>query len=262
MEVVLQWMTANPWAGYIFVILVVFLVLVITLLFASAIREGREIQIWPPKIGARKSQEANSGDTGSKSEGDPQRISGSPANPPNFGFVDYKQLSHSLDNKAARIQEAKRQVWMIGATMHYTLNNCQQVILEKVRSGLEVYLLIADPKGSDYESTARCFGQDSDKLLKETEMTLEACKDILRQLKDGAKGSFRVKLMNRVFTSGVYFFDPDLEDGTMLFVPHVPGHDAPLVPGFLFRRVENGMLTHYFPLYRAVWNNFGKELSS
>ena len=149
---------------------------------------------------------------------------------------------------------------MIGLTMHITLNSCRQLILDRVSAGLVVHILVADPDGLDYESTARSFGQDRAKLLSETEMTLEACRDITRRLHE-AKGSFQVKLMDRVFTSGIYFFDPQAEDGTMLLVPHIPGHDAPVVPGFLFRRVPSGILEDYFQIYKSVWNAGGKALS-
>ena len=115
------------------------------------------------------------------------------------------------------------------------------------------YLLVADPAGVDYEATARCFGQDRTELLKETEMTLIACNEISKRLLD-SRGSFQVRLMDRVFTSGVYFFDPQDKDGSMFLVPHVPGTDAPITPGFEFRRVNGGLLDDYYGIYKGVWN--------
>ncbi|MEQ1484793.1 hypothetical protein [Methyloglobulus sp.] len=243
MEVLLKWVTVNPWAGYLAAALLAVLVLTVVVTIIIALSQGRELQVWPPKLGPIVSNHPSQ--QGSQSL--------------DIGLIAYSRDSHSLDNKAARIRAAKREVWMIGATMHYTLNNCRQLIVDRVASGLDVCLLIADPEGRDYESTARSFGQDRATLLSETTMTLDACRDIKGRLRN-ANGSFQVKLMDRVFTSGVYFFDPQLEDGTMLLVPHIPGHDAPVVPGFFFRHVQHGLLDDYFQIYKSVWNNAEKVL--
>lgn len=243
MDVLFKWISSNPWAGYLSALLVVLLVITVIATCIVAMRQGREVQLWPPKLGpgiAASSQLAKS----------PY---------PDIGLVAYNRDSQALDNKAERIRSAKREVWMIGATMHYTVNNCRQLILDRVLAGLDVYLLVADPDGRDYESTARSFGQDRVTLMKETEMTLAACRDINRRLGE-AKGSFQVKLMDRVFTSGVYFFDPQADDGAMFLVPHIPGHDAPIVPGLVFRKVRNGLLEDYFNIYKSVWNSGGKRL--
>jgi hypothetical protein len=240
MESLFKWFTENPWAAYLAATLIVLLVVVVIV----AVHQGREVQFWPPKLGPRTSNEARRSDSESQ----------------NIGLVAYNRDSHALDNKAARIRSAKNEVWMIGATMHYTLNNCRQLIIDRVGLGLDFYLLIADPDGLDYEATSRSFGQNRTTLLSETAMTLEACRDIKTRLQL-AKGSFQVKLIDRVFTSGVYFFDPQAEDGTLFLVPHIPGHDAPVVPGFLFRRVQGGLLDDYFQIYKGVWNSGGKLLS-
>lgn len=240
MEFFLKWITDNPWAGYVVVGLIVALVLTVIITLVVALRQGRELQLWPPKLGSVSQ--------GGTAPADSERF--------DIGLVAYNRDFHALDNKASRIREAKHEVWMIGATMHYTLNNQKQLIIERVMSGLNFYLLVADPNGVDYEATARCFGQDRTELLKETEMTLIACSEISKRLRD-AKGSFEVRLMDRVFTSGVYFFDPQYEGGSMFLVPHVPGTDAPISPGFEFRKVSGGLLDDYFGIYKGVWNGKG-----
>ena len=241
MDSLFKFLSANPWASYLAAVLLVVLVATVVITCIVALRQGRELQAWPPKLGPLLAVST----------------SYAKVQAPDIGLVDYNRDSSALDHKAAWIRAAKREVWMIGATMHYTLSNCGQLILERVAAGLDVYLLIADPDGLDYESTARSFGQNRARLLSETTMTLDGCRDIARRLRE-AKGSLQVRVMDRVFTSGVYFFDPQAEDGTMLLVPHIPGHDAPVVPGFLFRRVKGGLLEHYFEIYRSVWNGSGK----
>jgi hypothetical protein len=245
MESFFKWITENPWAGYIFIGLLVAVVMTIVIACVVALKQGREFQLWPPKLGdmalvGLKNANTNTGEI-------------------NIGLAAYNRDSHALDNKASRIRKAKHEVWMIGATMHYTLNNQKQLIIERVASGLAFYLLVADPDGVDYASTARCFGQDVEGLRKETEMTLNACKEISDQLQN-SKGSFQVRLMDRVFTAGVYFFDPQDKEGSMFLVPHIPGTDAPITPGFEFRKVDGGLLDDYFGIYKGIWNGKGNPL--
>ena len=244
MESFFTWLTANPWAANIAVVLLVTLALAVIATCVVALRQGRELQLWPPKLGALP----------------PSPSPGSSVQKPNGDLVAYDRFSNALDNKAPLISAAKREVWMIGATMHYTMNNQDKLIIEQVRSGLDFYLLVADPDGVDYEANARCFGQSGVRLRKETEMTLDACVEISKRLKDAGdtKGSFHVKLLDLVFTAGVYFFDPQEEDALMFLVPHVPGHDAPVSPGFKFRRIDGGLLDDYFKLYKGIWNSTAK----
>jgi hypothetical protein len=245
MDSFFKWLTGNPWAGYLVALMLIALLVTIVIICLMALRQGRELQFWPPKLGPLPYATPPP--------------DGFATQKPDIGLVAYNRDSHALDNKASRIRSAKQEVWMIGATMHYTLNNQKQLIIDRVRSGLDFYLMVADPDGNDYEATARCFDQTGVELLTETDMTLKACREISKQLQGAkAKGSFYVRLMDRVVTSGVYFFDPQREEGTMFLVPHIPGSDAPITPGFEFRKVNGGILEDYFALYKSVWNSIAK----
>lgn len=125
MEYLVKWIADNPWAGYIVVGLLVALVLTAMITCVVALRQGREINLWPPKLGGLTQVCAASAST--------DKIE--------VGLIAYNRDFNALDNKASRIREAKREVWMIGATMHYTLNNQKQLIIERVISGLDFYLL-------------------------------------------------------------------------------------------------------------------------
>jgi hypothetical protein len=160
------------------------------------------------------------------------------------------------DVKAQSLRHAKEEAWFIGATMHYTFQNSKELFVEKVQQGLRVNVLIADPTGEEFESTARSFGQRKKDLDAESRMTLTACVDVLDRLErtPNVKGCLSVKLLDRVFMAGLYIFDPRSETATMLLVPHITGHDAPLVPGFVVKRTNSGVFNDYFDLYSAVWN--------
>lgn len=48
-----QWITQTPVAGLILIVLVVIIVLAIVIIYLLAFMQGREISLWPPKIGPK-----------------------------------------------------------------------------------------------------------------------------------------------------------------------------------------------------------------
>ncbi len=175
-----------------------------------------------------------------------------------FGLDSYNRDSHGLANKAALIREAKKEIFWIGASFHYTLPNCRQLVVDRVTAGLTFRVLIADPAGLDYKSTARSFGQTQEELGLETDRTVSACQVISASLTH-AIGSFSLRTIDYALPLGVYFFDPTLSTGSMMLVPHIPGNDAPVEPGFLFRRIERGPLCDYYEMYDQLWKH-GNEV--
>ena len=171
-------------------------------------------------------------------------------------LVDYNRNSIELYAiKAKGLREASSEAWMIGATMHHTLSNYQTVLTEKIIAGMELNVLVADPKGAEFGLTARSFGQEIGDLEAESTVTLRACKRMESVLdkQENVGGRLNVRLIDELFTAGVYFFDPESETGRMMLVPHVPGQDAAEVPCFVFQPATNGPLEHYFAMYQNVW---------
>lgn len=248
MNALVQLLEKDPWVLYILLGLLVVVLFVIGFVVVFGVMQGREISIWPPKVGSKqtstsadkKSQGTNGTDTGM-----------------DVGIIRYERDSHALDDvKAQRLRRATEEIWLVGASMHYTLNNSRQLLIEKVQEGVTINVFLADPLGQDYEATARSFGQGKSTLNTESVMSLAACRDMLQliALSPTVRGALNVKLLDRVFTSGVYFYDPRKEDAMMVLVPHIPGHDAPLVPGFLVKRTKSGLLEDYYKIYSALWN--------
>jgi hypothetical protein len=157
--------------------------------------------------------------------------------------------------KSQGLREALSDVWLIGATMHHTLSNIQSLIMDKITAGMELNVMIADPAGAQYEMTARSFGQEREALELESVTTLKACVRMEQRLnqQENVAGKLNVRLIDELFTAGVYFIDPKSETGRMMLVPHVPGQDAAEVPGFVFQPSSKGPLEHYFDMYQRVW---------
>ncbi len=172
-------------------------------------------------------------------------------------FADYNRDSMALYAlKTKGLREATSDVWLIGATMHHTLSNIQNLIVEKIVAGMDLNVLVADPLGAEFELTAHSFGQEKEDLDTESITTLRACLKIEQRLarQENVRGRLNVRLIDEMFTAGVYFYDPKSETGRMMLVPHVPGQDAAEVPAFVFQPCLNGPLEHYFAMYQRVWN--------
>ena len=172
-------------------------------------------------------------------------------------FANYNRDSMALYAlKVEGMRNARSDVWLIGATMHHTLSNIQNLIVEKIVGGIELNVVVADPLGKEFEMTAHSFGQEKGELEAESITTLKGCRKIDRLLAQQASvaGRFNVRLIDEMFTAGVYFFDPKSETGRMMLVPHVPGQDAAEVPAFVFQPTPEGPLEHYLAMYERVWS--------
>jgi hypothetical protein len=171
-------------------------------------------------------------------------------------LLEYNRDSMALYAiKADALRRAETDVWMFGATMHHTLGNLTNVLVDKIAGGLRLNLLLAESTGSNFEASARSFGQTKAELHDESVRTLKGVVR-LQQLLDarqGVRGGLDVRLVDEVFTAGVYFYDPAGESGRMMLVPHVPGQDAAEVPGFVFQPSPMGPLDHYYGMYQRIW---------
>lgn len=230
MEEFFKWLANHSVIANILVIFVGLVVVAVVTIFVLAFVQGRDVGFWPPKIGPRQLA------------------------PKVSGWVEYQRFSRDI-SKNRRINDAK-EVWLIGATMHYTLSNSKGMLLEKIISGTNVYLLVADPQGDNFQATAHSFGQTKSDLTLEARQTLTACQNLKEQLVSAgiAKGSLSVKLLDHVFKAGAYFFDPRANNATAILVPHVPSREPSEVPGFVLKETPEKILDHYFELYSALWN--------
>lgn len=169
-------------------------------------------------------------------------------------LISYDNESEALAAvKVNGVRAARRQVWLVGATLHFTLGNSKQRLVERLQNGVEVNVLIADPKGLHFEATAYSFGQSKKVLDDEARTTLAGCRAILDSSPSIA-AKFDVRLADEIFTAGAYFFDPAESNARMLLVPHMPGQDAAVVPGFVLGAQPGGPIDTYHRIIRdGIW---------
>jgi hypothetical protein len=163
---------------------------------------------------------------------------------------------------------SKKEVFCIGATMFYTFNNRKQAILQKLREGVTIRVLIASPDGQAYPRNAEMFGQSVAELQRESTMTIEGFRAVMRDwekirstIPEASRGQCIVKTVDSVFPTGFYFYDVGTESPLdMLMVPHVMGQDSPEIPGYRIPIQQKAIIKYYYDSFRKAWDA-GTELS-
>jgi hypothetical protein len=163
---------------------------------------------------------------------------------------------------------SKKEVFCIGATMFYTFNNRRQAILQKLREGVTIRVLIASPDGQAYPRNAEMFGQSVAELQRESTMTIEGFRAVMRDwerirstIPEASRGQLIVKTLDSVFPTGFYFHDVGTESPLdMLLVPHVIGQDAPEIPAYRVPIQQKAIIKYYYDSFRKRWDA-GTELS-
>lgn len=158
--------------------------------------------------------------------------------------------------------KSKKEVFCIGATMFYTFNNRRQAILQKLREGVTIRILIATPDGEAYARNAEMFGQSIADLQRESAMTIEGFRAVMAEwesirptIPEASRGQCILKTVDAVFPTGFYFYDVVTDTPSdMLMVPHVMGHDAPEIPGYRVPVKQKAIIQHYYNSFAKIWN--------
>ncbi len=182
-------------------------------------------------------------------------------------IVVLKEKGAALEtDKSAYIDAAKEEIWFIGATMHYTAGNRRETVLNKLKEGVSIRALILDLDGKMYDANAAQFGQTRDELELETKMTILGFRRLnkewnsyLKSSGNDSPASLDVRVIDEVFSTGVYLFDPEHAHSKMVIIPHVIGHDATEVPGLVFSHANEKYIKLYFRKIRTAWES-GKSI--
>lgn len=173
----------------------------------------------------------------------------------------YLKAAEMESNKTIAIDNAKHEILFYGAVMHYTACSRQKSLLDALKKGIHIRILIADPCGEKFEANAAQFGQTVDELKAEADATIKGFENLINKwekLKDGiaSPGSIKVRTIDNIFPSGLYMFDPKDKDRAIMFMmPHVSGVDSPELPGFNFDKRSFVYIKKYRQVFNENWAN-------
>jgi hypothetical protein len=165
--------------------------------------------------------------------------------------------------KQKMLGSARHRIWYFGASFHITTSTHRKSLLDRIRSGVDVRVVFSDPEGTVFKANAASFGQTPELLIGEVRVTQANLESMITELGSDADGSLQYRVVDEVFTHGVYMYDLDTEGGgTVILVPHVWGSDAPAVPGIIVEgSMGKSVVNAYRLMFEAKWKK-AKRLST
>lgn len=164
------------------------------------------------------------------------------------------------DDKDRLVEECQRDVFFVGASMYVTLQVRKDLIFERMQQGVHFRFLVADPNGSTFDANAAMFGQTREQLQTEITNTITGFREIASRwagVRDGIvelkRGSISLRVADRVFPTGFYFFDTSATPLDMLIVPHGMGKDAPELPAYKIPAHHPRVIKNYLKQHESVW---------
>ena len=153
------------------------------------------------------------------------------------------------------IAGAKDEIWLTGISFYLTLPQHKEHLLEALRRGVDVRILIYDPLSPNLSEVAAGFSQTPQQLAAESDVTISNLQEIYQAWKSHPTSAarFEVRLFQAPPRARLYIFDRRNEDGFTYFIPHVDDQNTPNLPGFLIRNVRTGIGPAYFEGIDRVW---------
>jgi serine/threonine protein kinase len=164
---------------------------------------------------------------------------------------------------AALLGGTRRDAWFAGATFYISVDQFHDLLLAKLREGVNLHFLILDPDRGNARRVAGLLGVSEDELYPQCLAGIRT----LRRLEADARrvnapGALRVKLLDQPFQSRFYLFDPGTSEGYSYFIPQVNGINSQMVPGFLAANGRAAYPATYFDGLLRLWNGAdARELS-
>lgn len=172
-------------------------------------------------------------------------------------LVRYRQSADFQADVGRQIASARKEIWFFGTNFHISAVERRPILLERLRSGVNIRYLILNPFIPHLEQVARDFGQSKRELEVEC---LKGMNDLieLRRRWDAERGRSAAALEIRLFDTTprarLYVFDPDDPAGRTMFVPYLNRVNSPNLPGYLLENSETGVFRSYFDALRIMWN--------
>jgi len=174
-----------------------------------------------------------------------------------IGLIDYAHRSTEFSAERSNlIATSKNEVFYVGTVFYRTPKENDKAILEQIKNGVHFKFLVADPRGIHFAANASFFGDTSEGLAEESEDTFEGYLKIKKQADQAQykSGSIELRLVDRVFPSALYFYDPRDPHGQLELVARDFDVNAPEMPSFRFAATAGGVVERYFQSAQELWN--------
>lgn len=203
-------------------------------LVLRALREGREISFWPPRIGARVLDEKTKEKLPSESLQDASSFFGEEF-PPDF----WENYSNARD------------LWLIGLTLRRWLD--YKKLGKKLQQGHTIRVLLVHPKGDALEMAASRYC--SEEHRKATELRIENSLRQFCELRKTAPQQMEIRTIQNPLTFGAICINPDSTSG-VLYLEHFPYRTvSDALPKFVLRASDGRWYRFFNEEIHTLWND-------
>ncbi|MCK4662351.1 MAG: hypothetical protein KAT68_05770 [Bacteroidales bacterium] len=159
-----------------------------------------------------------------------------------------------------KINESKQSIWFIGHNFHITAIDKNQLLLDKIREGVNINFLITGCKDT---SLIRVISNDNNSNILSTIRRMEGAMIQLIEIKNRSeniispnKGNFEIRILRTIPYFRGYFFDIERDDRDAYIVPYINGFYSAEVPGYLFEDFDSRSIAYgYMEALNRIWNN-------
>lgn len=136
----------------------------------------------------------------------------------------------------AAIASAVDEIILFGISLHLTVSVIQDVLLERVRSGVPVRILLLDPDSPRMLDYAKVTANDAVVLRQECELTIRRLAALAEQTSGMlAARAMEVMRVDTAIQGRLYAIDPKGEHGQVFYFPYLSGVTPVRVPGYFWQ---------------------------
>jgi hypothetical protein len=152
------------------------------------------------------------------------------------------------------LKQVTNEAWFIGTSFFISLDQYNDLILERLADGININFLILDPYAETINKVAGLMDVTPKEVFHDC---MSGIRILDRTVREAAKrelhGELRVKITAEPIQTRVYMFDPRADTGYFYFVPHLNGTNPQTVPGFLAANAKAPICESYFKGVLKIW---------
>lgn len=155
------------------------------------------------------------------------------------------------------IQETETEMLFSGINFFVTFSNNREHIINRVKSGVSVRVVMINPYGRAAQAIAADIGVAVQKIRSESSETLLAIKEVMDSTavasKEWTAGGVEVRLVDSEVHSRAYIFTSSAITNVAL-VPFMYGSDSTGMPALKFEGCERGAAKNYKAAFEKLWS--------
>lgn len=158
------------------------------------------------------------------------------------------------------LKQAKREAWFVGTTFYISTDQYHDLILSRLADGVDLNFLVLSPEGDATNKVAHLLGVSENELSADCMAGIRILNRTMEEARAAnSPGTLHVKIVDEPLQTRLYFFDPNVEEGHLYFIPQLNGTNSQTLPGFLVRNSAAVYHSTYFKSVLRMWNDPGAK---